>query len=57
LLVYSDAISGAFMLIIAGCALVLWLLAVFIFKITKGLIHIVLIIAAVAIVMHFMRAT
>jgi hypothetical protein len=44
------------MLIIAGCALVLvWLLAVFIFKVTKGLIHIVLIIAVVAIVMHFMR--
>jgi hypothetical protein len=32
------------------------LLAVFIFKITKGLIHFALIIAAVAIVVHFMRA-
>ncbi|MEO7083012.1 MAG: DUF5670 family protein [Gemmatimonadaceae bacterium] len=45
------------MLIVAGCALVLfWLLAVFIFKVTKGLIHVVLIIALVAIAMHFMRA-
>ena len=45
------------MLIIAGCALVVfWLLAVFIFKVTKGLIHLALIIAVVAIVVHFMRA-
>ena len=46
------------MLIIAGCALVVfWLLAVFIFKVTKGLIHLVLIIALVAVAIHFMRAT
>jgi hypothetical protein len=43
------------MLIAAGCLVVLWLLAVFIFKITKGFIHLVLIIAVVAIVVHVMR--
>ena len=45
------------MLIIAACAfVVLWLLGVFIFKLTKGLIHLALIIAVVAIVVHLLRA-
>ena len=44
------------MLIIVGCVLVvLWLLGVMAFKITKGAIHLVLIIAIVAIVLHFVR--
>ena len=44
------------MLVIAGCILfVLWLMGVVFFKVTKGIIHLVLIIAIVAIVLHFVR--
>lgn len=44
------------MLIVAGCILfVLWLMGVTFFKVTKGIIHLVLIIAIVAIVLHFVR--
>ncbi len=45
------------MLLAAGIGLlVLWVLIVFIFKITKAFIHIALIVAIVAIVLHFTRA-
>lgn len=43
-------------LIIACILFVLWLLGVVFFRITKGVIHIVLIIAIIAIVLHFVRA-
>ena len=43
------------MLIIACVLFVLWLLGVTIFKVTKGVIHLILIIAIVAIVLHFVR--
>jgi hypothetical protein len=43
-------------LIIIGVALaVLWLIFVVMFKITKGLIHVVLLVALVLIVMHFVK--
>jgi hypothetical protein len=37
-----------------GCILIIcWLLGMFVFKITKGIIHLVLLLAIVAIVVHF----
>ncbi|MDB4874913.1 MAG: hypothetical protein JWM41_1359 [Gemmatimonadetes bacterium] len=42
------------MLLIIGCVLVvMWLLGMTVFKITKGVIHLVLVIAIIAIVVHF----
>ncbi|MEP6729179.1 MAG: lmo0937 family membrane protein [bacterium] len=44
------------MLLIVACVLfVLWLLGVTAFKMTRGLIHLVLIIAIIVIVLHFVR--
>ena len=43
-------------LTIACILFVLWLLAVVAFKVTKGIIHLVLIVAIVALAVHFMRA-
>jgi hypothetical protein len=44
------------MLLIVACVLfVIWLLAVVAFKLTRGVIHLVLVIALVAIVIHFLR--
>ena len=44
------------MLIIAGCILlVLWLMGVAFFKVTKGVIHLVLVVAIIAIGLHFVR--
>jgi hypothetical protein len=44
------------MLIIIACVLfVMWLLGVTVFKVTKGVIHLVLIIAIIAIVVHFVN--
>jgi hypothetical protein len=40
-------------LAIAGVLIVLWLLGVTVFKVTKGFIHLVLLIAICAIVWHF----
>jgi hypothetical protein len=34
---------------------VFWLLGLFVFKITKGVIHLVLLIAIIAVVLHFVR--
>ncbi len=45
------------LLIIAGILFVCWLLGVTLFKVTAGLIHIVLVIALVAIVVHFVSGT
>jgi len=42
-------------LIIACILFALWLLGVAFFRITKGVIHLVLIIAIIAIVLHFVR--
>ena len=42
-------------LAIAIILLVLWLLGVFAFRVTKGVIHLVLIVAIVALIVHFMR--
>jgi hypothetical protein len=43
------------MLLIIGCVLfVLWLLGMTVFKITKGVIHLVLLIAVIVIVAHFL---
>ena len=37
-----------------GCILLIfWLLGMFVFKITKGIIHVVLLLAIVAVVIHF----
>ena len=42
------------MFLIIGCILfVLWLAGVAFFKVTKGVIHLVLLIAVIAIVVHF----
>jgi hypothetical protein len=44
------------MLLIIACILfVLWLLGVIAFRMTKGLIHLVLLIAIIALVVHFVR--
>ena len=44
------------MLLAVGIGLfVCWLLVVFIFKITKGIIHLALIIALAAIIWHFLK--
>jgi hypothetical protein len=40
---------------IAVVLIILWLLGVFAFKVTSVLIHLLLILAAVAIVVHFAR--
>lgn len=42
-------------LIIAVVLIVCWLLGMFVFKITKGVIHLVLVIAIIAICVHFLR--
>ena len=42
-------------LIIACILFVLWLLGVTVFKVTKGVIHLVLVIAIIAIVVHFLN--
>jgi hypothetical protein len=42
------------MLLAIACVLfVLWLLGITVFKMTKGVIHIVLVIAIIVIIMHF----
>jgi hypothetical protein len=43
------------LLIVAIVLLAFWLLGLVMFKITKGIIHLVLLIAVVALVMHFMH--
>jgi hypothetical protein len=43
-------------LIVACILVVLWLAAVLFFKVTRGIIHLVLIIAIIALVLHFVRA-
>jgi hypothetical protein len=40
---------------IAVVLIVLWVLGHLVFKITKGLIHILLVVGVVLLVMHFMR--
>ncbi|MEO6093486.1 MAG: lmo0937 family membrane protein [Novosphingobium sp.] len=47
--------SGSMWVTIALVLAVLWLLGVFAFKVTAGIIHILLLIALVALVMHFVR--
>jgi len=42
-------------LALAGVLLVVWLLGMFVFKITKGIIHLVLLAAIVAVVIYFVR--
>ncbi|HXT16049.1 MAG TPA: lmo0937 family membrane protein [Gemmatimonadaceae bacterium] len=42
-------------LVIACILFVLWLLAVVAFRMTKGIIHLVLLIAIIAVVIHFVR--
>lgn len=45
------------MLVVIGIVLIVfWLMGLFIFKVTKGIIHVVLLIAVVVIVLHFVRA-
>jgi hypothetical protein len=42
------------MLMVAAIVLfVFWLMGLFVFKITKGVIHLVLLVAIIAIVLHF----
>jgi Family of unknown function (DUF5670) len=43
------------LMVVAIVLFVFWLLGLFVFKITKGFIHLVLLIAIVAIVLHFVR--
>jgi uncharacterized protein DUF5670 len=40
---------------IAVALIVVWGLAYFVFKVTKGLIHIALVVGAVLLVLHFVR--
>ena len=40
---------------IAAVLIVLWLLGLFSFHVTSGLIHIVLVVALIMLVMHFVR--
>lgn len=42
-------------LIIACILFVLWLLGVVMFKATKGLIHLLLVIAIIAVIVHFLN--
>ena len=42
-------------LIIAIILVVLWLLGITVFKMTRGIIHLVLLIAVVLVVLHFVR--
>jgi hypothetical protein len=42
------------MLIIAGIVFVLWLLGVIFFKAAKGFIHLLLLIAVIVVIVHFM---
>ena len=42
-------------LVIAIILVVLWLLGVTVFKMTRGIIHLVLLIAVVLVVLHFVR--
>jgi hypothetical protein len=42
-------------LVIACILFVLWLLGVVAFKMTKGIIHLVLLIAIIAVIVHFVR--
>lgn len=42
-------------LIIAVILVVLWLLGITVFKMTRGIIHLVLLIAVVLVVLHFVR--
>jgi hypothetical protein len=44
-------------LFIACVLFVLWLLGVVFFRITKGIIHLVLIIAIIAVVVHFVHVS
>lgn len=41
--------------IIAVVLIVLWLLGYFAFHVTSGLIHIVLVVAVIMLILHFMR--
>lgn len=44
------------MLVVIGIVLIVfWLMGLFIFKMTKGIIHVVLLIAVVLIVLYFVR--
>jgi len=44
------------MLLTVGLLLaVLWLLCLLVFKVTAGAIHVILVIAVIAVVMHFVR--
>lgn len=40
-------------LVIAGILFVLWLVGITMFKMTKGIIHLVLLIAIIAVIVHF----
>lgn len=40
---------------IAAVIIVLWLLGAFAFKVAGGIIHLLLILAVIAIIMHFVR--
>jgi hypothetical protein len=42
-------------LIVAVVLVVLWLLGAFVFRVMGGLVHIVLVIALIALVVHFLR--
>jgi hypothetical protein len=43
------------MLVIAAIVFILWLLGVIFFKAAKGFIHILLIIAVIAVIVHFVN--
>ena len=45
------------MLLIVACVLfVMWLLGMTVFKMTRGLIHLILVIAIIVVVVHFLGA-
>jgi hypothetical protein len=43
------------LLVLFAVLLIMWLLGGFVFKVAGGLIHLLLILAVIALVMHFLR--
>jgi fatty acid desaturase len=47
--------DGSMFLIVAIALVVLWVMGAFVFRVLGGLVHILLIIALIALVVHFVR--
>jgi hypothetical protein len=51
----ADLDGETMLIILGGILLVFWLLGITVFKVTKGAIHLVLLVAIVVLVLHFVR--